>query len=280
MKNNKTSHGFTLIELLVVIAVIAILASILFPVFAIAKKASYQSVCASNLRQFGHAFTLYADNWEGRLPVPGGTDVPGWLYDDTSSNGHNQTGALWPYLRTQLNTGSKNNLWSCPLAVKASNSVYSPGQNYIMNDYLRAGTTGEIYGPNMSDQMWRSGILASSCPHSSKVILLYEAVQDGDGGCARNGSPFFIKDANPVRYTANKAFYNLKYANLPQNYHNGKSNFLFLDGHVKALRPEETISEDTYKNKSNSCFQCWKTIYKGFGSEDLWNPHSSNVCYP
>jgi prepilin-type N-terminal cleavage/methylation domain-containing protein/prepilin-type processing-associated H-X9-DG protein len=61
-------RGFTLIELLVVIAIIAILAAILFPVFARAKAAAKQSACLSNLRQMGIAFDMYETDNDERLP--------------------------------------------------------------------------------------------------------------------------------------------------------------------------------------------------------------------
>jgi len=61
-------RGFTLIELLVVIAIIAILAAILFPVFAQAREKSRQAGCASNLKQIGLAMTMYTQDYDEVLP--------------------------------------------------------------------------------------------------------------------------------------------------------------------------------------------------------------------
>ncbi len=60
-------RGFTLIELLVVIAIIAILAAILFPVFIHAKATSQKTACQSNLHQIYTATTLYLDDWAGQM---------------------------------------------------------------------------------------------------------------------------------------------------------------------------------------------------------------------
>ena len=75
-------RGFTLIELLVVIAIIAILAAILFPVFAKAREKARQTSCLSNLKQLDLGFMMYIQDYDERLPGPAPFDpVPqGWGY--------------------------------------------------------------------------------------------------------------------------------------------------------------------------------------------------------
>ena len=62
---NRKLTGFTLIELLVVIAIIAILAAILFPVFAQARESARQTTCVSNTKQLVTALTMYASDYDG-----------------------------------------------------------------------------------------------------------------------------------------------------------------------------------------------------------------------
>ncbi|MEA3404065.1 MAG: DUF1559 domain-containing protein [Armatimonadota bacterium] len=97
------SRAFTLIELLVVIAIIAILAAILFPVFGRARAKARQVSCASNLRQIGTAFQLYASDYHDMLPpeAPSGANwTYAWYKDETHrARLAYMVGALDPYVR-------------------------------------------------------------------------------------------------------------------------------------------------------------------------------------
>lgn len=74
---NHKDRGFTLIELLVVIAIIAILAAILFPVFAKARERARQTACVNNLKQLATATNLYYQDWDGYMLKFGGVVPPG-----------------------------------------------------------------------------------------------------------------------------------------------------------------------------------------------------------
>jgi prepilin-type N-terminal cleavage/methylation domain-containing protein len=66
--SHRRPRGFTLIELLVVIAIIAILAAMLFPVFARAREAARKTTCDSNVAQLGRAWMMYVQDWDEQFP--------------------------------------------------------------------------------------------------------------------------------------------------------------------------------------------------------------------
>jgi prepilin-type N-terminal cleavage/methylation domain-containing protein len=90
-------RGFTLIELLVVIAIIAILAAILFPVFARAREKARQSSCQSNLKQLSLGVLMYMQDYDGRSPF-------GWTtYEGNTALAYRWRDAIQPYIKnTQI----------------------------------------------------------------------------------------------------------------------------------------------------------------------------------
>ena len=109
----RNKRGFTLIELLVVIAIIAILAAILFPVFANAKKAAHRSACISNVKQIGLSLNMYVDDSGGKYPTeltgdcPPGIPSSDW---DSPNPGHLATGTMYA-LRYHV---KNKKMWMCP----------------------------------------------------------------------------------------------------------------------------------------------------------------------
>lgn len=112
--SGRMRRAFTLIELLVVIAVLALLAALLFPAFAMARGRARQSACVSNLKQLGTAITLYTSDWDS---FPRGLD-PADKFTPQIWQGYPnglQIMAETPLLPVVLAPYIKNNqVWACP----------------------------------------------------------------------------------------------------------------------------------------------------------------------
>jgi len=112
--------GFTLIELLVVIAIIAILAAILFPVFARAREKARQTACASNVKQICTAGRMYSTDYDGRI-------VPYALYSDPGGCAGYFL-RLEPYIKNQQ-------IWNCP-STTADGAASVWRRDYGLNNYM------------------------------------------------------------------------------------------------------------------------------------------------
>lgn len=124
--------GFTLIELLVVIAIIAILAAILFPVFASARESARKTACLSNTKQLGLATLLYAQDYDEQFPLFT------WDYATYWSIGWNPSINKWSRERAILYPYTKSNgIQACPSYQSGGNLG---GVGYGYNERL-AGTT-------------------------------------------------------------------------------------------------------------------------------------------
>jgi prepilin-type N-terminal cleavage/methylation domain-containing protein len=170
---NHSRRGFTLIELLVVIAIIAILAAILFPVFAQAREKARQSACMSNMKQLGLAVLQYSQDADGTFPA--GNHAP-----DSWANGWPLTTA--PYIK---NLG----VFRCP---SDSLDTMAPGQewrgygiSYSSNGVIREAKAPEtgwvmsgVMGP--AGETWVSQLIRTDADVTlpSQTILLAEKHND------------------------------------------------------------------------------------------------------
>ena len=201
-------RGFTLIELLVVIAIIAILAAILFPVFAQAREKARQTSCLSNTKQLGLAFIQYAQDYDEHMPnayagadgsasgasgAPSGTGCPtapgtytktfghtgGWMYYcDYNPNGN---GTNYDPAQGSINPYTKNSqMFVCPSDSSSQKNSYAVNQ-LVVN--VGKDTVG--VAPNKASLLNYGIALASFRGTASTVLFAEEQV--GANGIA--GTP-------------------------------------------------------------------------------------------
>ena len=151
--------AFTLIELLVVIAIIAILAAILFPVFAQARENARKTVCVSNEKQIGTATALYYHDYDERFCAQ---PVEASAIQEAGGDSWNYYNALFPYLKNKQ-------VWLCPDDVANTNPVLKvepPNMGYHFNGNIimgsvsmpKAAMLAEIQAPSNLVLMRESGV--------------------------------------------------------------------------------------------------------------------------
>ena len=216
-------NGFTLIELLVVIAIIAILAAILFPVFARAREKARQASCQSNLKQLTLGLLMYAQDYDTRYPIGSYTATGGYptacgqVSTGCGRNNDQVIGreprvpwqtvtSLW--LNTRLNPYVKNySIWMCPSLTAAPVTAASQEVGYISSlSWCLSVPRVTLMGVSEADLM----LNASEIPFFSDVVTYQTSGYIGCRLISMAGCPLRTR-------------------------HNDQTNVAFLDGHVKSL---------------------------------------------
>lgn len=197
--------GFTLIELLVVIAIIAILAAILFPVFARARENARRASCMSNEKQLALGFMMYTQDYDGRFPQH-------WGYYNPDG-----TGTAFPWSLAILPYVKSNQLFFCP-------SDTTPGHNSA-----NSVSTGNVsYGYNYAYLAMAGNYAATPAPLNLITSVKYpsETLLLGDTGLNVTGYVIYYSSATYE----------------PRDQHLGGCNFAFVDGHVKWMNAETVMA--------------------------------------
>lgn len=262
-------RAFTLIELLVVMAILAILAAILFPVFAASKDAAKTAVCLSHMRQVGLALQLYADDadefWapamNGTPGRPGDRPQQPWIGYDTSNAGMQalvygdsrrpasrspRPGAIDRYLKSHdvKKCPSQPPAWQLALAYNWF-SRNLPSAFYDSHPEAR----GLEYGPGSKDQFRAPmGFATNTTAASSEIqepantMVVWEHSSNAPV-CNHLQGPDWL-DA-PPQSPATHLHYHAP--------HRGRMVTIWADGHAKAMRyaelkrPMMSVRKDLYR---------------------------------
>ena len=213
MRFNRIRSGFTLIELLVVIAIIAILAAILFPVFAQAREAARKSTCQSNLKQIGSGIMMYVQDYDERFPTVRGANVNAFA---------DWRGLIFPYTKNvQIFLCPSNNANSRnPYNGDCQTVTLAPGVPQVYVGYGFATINGNNPVANgFSYGGGAAGPLMAVIDRAAEQLMVVESQTTCTDFCQWCGG-----SAGPSAKG-----------------HGGVSNFLYADTHVKAGKWSATM---------------------------------------
>ena len=201
--------GFTLIELLVVIAIIAILAAILFPVFARAREKARQASCQSNHRQVGLAQLMYAQDYDERSlgAYLGGSAATYWTVMMTPYVKNTQI-FVCPSDSSTNGYGHSHNVFGWDTWTISMATVTHPAQTIYFADSATDGTPWATYHA-APDTGYPGGGAVLRYPGQDTLVC---------GGCCG--------------------------AQTLNGRHNGTCDIAFTDGHVKAMLPSQAYIFD------------------------------------
>jgi len=227
-------RGFTLIELLVVIAIIAILAAILFPVFAKAREKARQSSCMSNLKQISLGVLQYCQDYDERtvISTQGSGDGARWARGNTCSGCFQQ--------------------YEAGLADAKPGMVrYAPISPYIKNTqvwYCPSSASWQSYGYCRGGDNTAIGTL----PSPSSLVMFGDSYRVGNAtlGVAAGYSSWLTRGsiatccASPNRSAAESTYNPHRVGDC----HNEGANLSFWDGHVKWSRANSLTPDNNMNN--------------------------------
>ena len=248
--SSRSQRGFTLIELLVVIAIIAILAAILFPAFARARENARRASCQSNLKQIGLGIMQYTQDYDEKYPsgstyaLSATTDacftLPG--APTFSSDGTPESmwmGRIFPYTKSaQLYVCPSQPAYSLPSGVTAAQRAWSYIYNIRVLPQWRADsgrfnndcTYNSSGGTTYSQPMQTLANIDSP----AQTIMMGERGRYERAAITEIDGVFLAFDStnDPLLSSGTSTS-----AGRPNFRHLETANFLFADGHVKALKP-------------------------------------------
>ncbi len=221
MSASRRLRGFTLIELLVVIAIIAILAAILFPVFARARENARKATCQSNLKQICMGLLQYAQDYDECLP---------FLYQSVTSPRTGLIQITQPYIKNW-------EVHNCP----------SSDQKTLVGDYLGHRSYG--YHRELMPINAR-GVSLGQIQRPAEIAMVADVLQNPNarGLLMRpaDGKMVTGYDGSNCSYCGGKHVSMFPSSDTYHNYlspgfnvierHNGVANVAFVDGHVKAMK--------------------------------------------
>ena len=240
--SSASRRGFTLIELLVVIAIIAILAAILFPVFAKAREKARQISCASNERQLGLAILQYVqDNDETLTPLrgPAGTAAA----DNPSYQGW--AGPIYPYVKSVA-------VYQCPDDPTVPKTTVTPTQypvSYFFNKNAIAVTLAQFNAPASTVLLAEEqGALCDV----TNVNEDYSPVGYAVGAPTTTGYSGINGSVTGGAKYATGVFPGRGFNTIAGiTAHTSGSNYLAADGHVKYLPPARLSSGSSAASDNN-----------------------------
>jgi prepilin-type N-terminal cleavage/methylation domain-containing protein/prepilin-type processing-associated H-X9-DG protein len=272
MMPRQSKHGFTLIELLVVIAIIAILAAILFPVFASARAAARQAVCMSNEKQLAIGMMMYVQDYDERTPravnnastsdrleIPLLPHVVGDnAFSSTNTAIGRPAGFLYSYIKNEP-------IWRCPqdsttYDSRILNTNGSLGSANATSYHLSLFLTGTSVD-GVAETTSGDGTAVAAVPRVAQTIL----ARDGDASDGTN-----IENNTTIGGALiGEQFYTRHSDHTQAVRHRGKGNYIMLDGHVKTLPPSWVSPMAADDDPEHPCPGCQDQINPN--AHAFWN---------